>query len=90
MNEKISQLKFSVEQSKVENSLAIKEISEKLASIQSELTDYVKPTETESPSRNEQTIGNHRQFDKQSSMSSRSEIKIRFTQMQINGLIISY
>ena len=33
MNEKISQLKFSVERSKVENSLAIKEISEKLASI---------------------------------------------------------
>ena len=41
MNEKISQLKFSVEQSKVENSPAIKEISEKLASILSELTDYV-------------------------------------------------
>ena len=60
MNEKISQLKFSVEQSKVKNSLAMKEISEKLASIQSELTDYIKPTETESPSRNEQTIGNHR------------------------------
>ena len=73
MNEKISQLKFSVEQSKVENSLAIKEISEKLASIQSELTDYVKPTETESPSRNGQTIG---QFDKQSSMSSTDQNKI--------------
>ena len=76
MNEKISQLKFSVEQSKVENSLAIKEISEKLASVQSELTDYVKPTETEYPSRNEQTIGNHRQFDKQSSMSSTDQNKI--------------
>ena len=47
MNEKISQLKFSIEQSKVENSPAIKEILEKLASIQSELTDYVRPTETE-------------------------------------------
>ena len=53
MNEKIFQLKFSLEQSKVEKSRAIKEISEKLASIQSELTDYVRPTETESPSRNE-------------------------------------
>ena len=76
MNEKISQLKFSCEQTKVEKSLAIKEISKKLASIQSELTDYVKPTETESPSRNEQTIGTHRQFDKQSSMLSTDQNKI--------------
>ena len=64
MNEKISQLKFSLEQSKIGNSSAAKEISEKLASIQPELTYFVKPPETENPSRNEQTIENHRQFDK--------------------------
>ena len=76
MNEKISQLKFSLEQSKVENSLAIKQISEKLASTQSELTYYVKPPEKENPSRNEQTIEHHRQFDKQSYVSSTDQNKI--------------
>ena len=48
MNQNKSELKFSLEQPKVETSLAIEGISEKLANMQFELTDDVKPTETES------------------------------------------